>query len=210
MSRYLPTKGPVGKNTLATIVRRGLIAARESGAEAAALLKGVTMTNHSTRVTTVTRLRAAGHDEASIMAQTGHRSVAGLRPYMREKVASAITRADDLSIKANPAQPPPSLGPEKESAAPTVVVDPKTGPETNQAGVQEPANVPQVAQVTPPAVIDVNSVHGPIVGMNLPSMASEAVIGAESNVGRSILGGPQMWGPYCMPTINININGRGL
>jgi hypothetical protein len=96
--RFQSKKLLVGKNTLATILKRGLAVARDTGEAAVKLLEGVTMTNHIARVTTVTRLRDAGHDEASIMAQTGHRSAAGLKPYMRENRASAIARADDLSV----------------------------------------------------------------------------------------------------------------
>lgn len=215
----LPNQGAVGKITLGTICKKGLVAARKSGSEVASVLRGVKLTNHSARVTTVTRLREAGHDEASIMAQTGHRSAAGLCPYMREKIASAIVRADDLSIKTRPAGNAGVRDQLPLDASPAVAVETVA---VGAASVPPPVVVPPAAvtPAVPPAVIlspvvDVTSVpvqpvgsDGPLVAMGVHGQAGE--LGTANASGRMMFGGSQMWGPYCMPTINININGRNL
>lgn len=205
MVRFQPKKLPVGKNTLATILKRGLAVARGTGEAAVKLLEGVTMTNHSARVTTVTRLRDAGHDEASIMAQTGHRSAAGLKPYMRENRASAIARADDLLVTRGRQPVKPSGMSEVNPVGAAAVSE--IGRDVEVAAGRANVSVPSTGP------IHVSSVGAELASMPAPTITSEVVdrsnqLGVQSNVsGPMPFGGaPQMWGPYCMPAIHIHIN----
>ncbi|XP_066288271.1 zinc finger MYM-type protein 3-like [Branchiostoma lanceolatum] len=89
------TLQPVGKNTLSTYIKTMC-------AKAGVLTAGRNLTNHSGKVTCATQMWAAGFDEQTIMARTGHRSNA-VRAYKRP--SSELLK--DVSNQLQPPQPSP-------------------------------------------------------------------------------------------------------
>ena len=73
-------------------------------------------TNHSLRVTTVTRLFQAGIDEQLIMERTGHRSTDGIRVYKRTSSEQQEQISDTLLRSKKP----------KEDMSPNGVIAPST------------------------------------------------------------------------------------
>ena len=67
-------KNPIGKNTLDGLFKK---MCKQAG------LKG-NYSNHSRRVTAVTRMYDAGVPEQAIMKRSGHKSIEGVRTYQRE------------------------------------------------------------------------------------------------------------------------------
>ena len=57
--------------------------------------------NHSGRVTAVTRLNDAGVPEKAIMKRSGHRSIEGVRTYQREDVNANVAVSSILSGATN-------------------------------------------------------------------------------------------------------------
>lgn len=78
---------PIGWNTLS---KRFKQMCQDAG------LKG-NYSNHSGRVTAVTRLYDAGVPEKAIMKRSGHRSIEGVRTYQREDVDANVAVSNVLS-----------------------------------------------------------------------------------------------------------------
>ena len=130
----------VGHNTLSQTVKR---LCQEAG------IQGF-KTNHSLRVTKVTRLFQSGADEQLIMSRTGHCSVQGVRTYKRvsedqklvlSSVLNAATNGNMEKIETSDCQPQkkPKLDVSTACKSSTITIDTTSAPSTSTLNLE---NIP--------------------------------------------------------------------